>query len=573
MNRLFLISLITLFVFAPEISAEENTPLSELKSVGSEFNFAVISSPSLGNKDSGNSYNSRKMLRKCLKELNGRQEPPVFTVFLGDLFSRPHSANYKAYLNLLSKTDTVPFFLLGECDPRPPYQNFLEFQKRLTGMDSLYYSFDVGKWHFIVLPGFLGYYNAEMIMSNDMLNWLKEDISYNDTKPTVVFTHFNLLPGGCVFYDCFNYPSELKNKLLNIISSQGNIKYCFSGHLHAGLKTSKISSWEYEGIKFINTPTLTPPKKFDDEFEEFQKGLEKGGYYLLVNVNENNLNLIGKLIGNGKEFIYPNNFNNYVDNKIKGYATYVGHMTSSESLVNGNFDSDLKAWNKSFRHGNNSNNNTFAEIVANFEKHNNVLNIVSRSKGPDLCNEEIMEISQVVSVAKDKTPVFKAEYFLKEKPFEGGGYINISVFEDNEFKLMAFLNWGDQKEKTRLLPRIFSEKLLGKPGGVNTFKKLAGQRKAIFYNLPSETGKWHKIEINLKTLFNWAKRKSGEFEKQNINKILINIGTWSNCCKGGKSSAYFDNIEFFQIDKRVRSTIDGKRPSMQKNPFQTEFGI
>jgi Icc protein len=103
--------------------------------------------------------------------------------------------------------------------------------------DSLFYSFDLGEFHFIILHSDTHTpvrYPASI--PQNQVDWLREDLAKNN-KPTVVFTHFSLadqdLTGNPWFYrqpeNCF---LENRFEIRRIFSTSGNVIAVLNGHLH-----------------------------------------------------------------------------------------------------------------------------------------------------------------------------------------------------------------------------------------------------------------------------------------------------------------------------------------------------
>ncbi len=114
---------------------------------------------------------------------------------------------------------------------------------KMYDIDSGYYSFRMGGWHFIVLDG--NYYkdeNGELYhydrgnyfakkdlpyISNEQLSWLEKELAASD-EPVVTFSHQPM----------FKYPGGIKNadKFASIISNAKargkKIRMCINGHLH-----------------------------------------------------------------------------------------------------------------------------------------------------------------------------------------------------------------------------------------------------------------------------------------------------------------------------------------------------
>jgi predicted MPP superfamily phosphohydrolase len=122
------------------------------------------------------------------------------------------------------------------------------------GLDRLYYAFDAGGWHFVVLDNIArrghGYYGA---IDDAQAAWLKADLAAN-TKPVCVFSHIPLLSvapfnsAGFVKEDHYRIPDTWLHAnampLIELLRAN-RVKLCVSGHLHL------VDRVEFLGVTFV----------------------------------------------------------------------------------------------------------------------------------------------------------------------------------------------------------------------------------------------------------------------------------------------------------------------------------
>ena len=152
---------------------------------------------------------------------------------------------------------------------RSPYQGFIDLHKKYNNYEKAYYSFDWGKWHFVVL-------SCNFKLKEDELLWLENDLSAAKNKPTIVLEHLHLIPLGLSQLEFYGFEINTRKKLLDLMTRYGNVRYYFNGHVHNGIQASLKMSKNYRGINFITVPTIIHTRPFGEEFPAFAKGGEIG---------------------------------------------------------------------------------------------------------------------------------------------------------------------------------------------------------------------------------------------------------------------------------------------------------
>jgi hypothetical protein len=122
----------------------------------------------------------------------------------------------------------------------------LEDVMAALGMDSTYYSFDRGGYHFIVLNAAYGIYGSPSNWHQGFIPpteeaWLVNDLSETD-KYTVVFIHHNL--DGQAGFDTTKYVYQRKH-IRNILENSGKVIAVLQGHLHLTYQ------WIHGGVSYF----------------------------------------------------------------------------------------------------------------------------------------------------------------------------------------------------------------------------------------------------------------------------------------------------------------------------------
>jgi Icc protein len=142
----------------------------------------------------------------------------------------------------LGNHDLAAWNKVAEAANDPRYGKKLVQQK--FGMKDRYYSFDHGGWHFVVLDYLRvsepGKFTAEI--DPEQLSWLRDDLTANKTKPTIVVTHAPLVSAVELFSDRAKRTDEAllvpfgrvisNGPTLVEVAKLGNVRAFISGHLH-----------------------------------------------------------------------------------------------------------------------------------------------------------------------------------------------------------------------------------------------------------------------------------------------------------------------------------------------------
>ncbi|MCF6300704.1 MAG: metallophosphoesterase, partial [Proteobacteria bacterium] len=321
-----------------------------------EFMFLINSDPQMG--DEHTEKKGLKVLNELLEqfveETNSRQNDnkPDFVVWDGDLVWDPFQNAFDNFQRIVKKM-TVPSVLVhGNHDGYEDDPKFLNLQQNLSGYKKLNYSFDYGKWRFIVIAAQEKYFSDEK--KKDMLKWLDDELKNNKDKQIMLFMHYHILPVGLSQMEFYGYfPMNFKNKLLDTITRYNNVKYVFSGHVHIGIKASIKTARSYKGTNFILAPTPVFPRPFGEEFARFsdkESKYDKRGFYLEVHVNNDDVRLVGRKINNKFQVEYPKEFKPFSQSEDPRAFKPEGQLKVSDQLINGDFDDGLTGWSSSLRY-------------------------------------------------------------------------------------------------------------------------------------------------------------------------------------------------------------------------------
>lgn len=126
------------------------------------------------------------------------------------------------------------------------------------GLKNRYYSFDQGAWHFVVLDDIQPGEGLDYIikLDDEQYTWLRDDLSANKPKPTLILSHAPIL-GVAPFFDGANNLSgdwKISGSIMHIdaprlkglFKKNPQVKLCLSGHTHL------IDQVLYNGVLYAN---------------------------------------------------------------------------------------------------------------------------------------------------------------------------------------------------------------------------------------------------------------------------------------------------------------------------------
>ena len=205
-------------------------------------------------------------LDKFVEEMNENTNPE-FVLVLGDLIEDKDKINdiknMKSVINLLNKLKCSVYYVAGNHD----LTNLSEDEvKNLFNQKELYYSFEEGEFHFIVL--FAELKGNAVPISDEQKEWLQKDLN-KTKKKCIIFTHRGLaeqdLKENIWFKDNPGWAFiPNRDEIKKILEDSGKVLAVFNGHLH----------WDKKHIE-NNIPYFTIQSLIENEED---KGIASEAY-------------------------------------------------------------------------------------------------------------------------------------------------------------------------------------------------------------------------------------------------------------------------------------------------------
>lgn len=172
------------FLFLPFLShagaiKDVSQSIRQVQSVQRPFQFAII----------GDSQDGEEVYTRLIRAVVGRN--PHFLIHLGDMISRPHEKEWKAFFEI-SKQINFPFFpVTGNHDVGMTSRGREIYRKQLSlPGGKTYYSFRSGEILFVILDS----EEEKGRIIKEQRSWLEEILSASDETFKFVFIHRPLFP-------------------------------------------------------------------------------------------------------------------------------------------------------------------------------------------------------------------------------------------------------------------------------------------------------------------------------------------------------------------------------------------
>lgn len=259
--------------------------------------FAILTDIHLG--PEGNYKGVLKEINKDVKtflddfvtEMNNNVRPD-FIVVLGDLVEDDNEINDKNNIDyivkLLTRLECPVYYVAGNHD----LKNISELElAKLFNQKRLYYSFDSGSFHFIVLFSRVAE-DRTIWIPDEQKEWLKQDLDKTDKK-SIVFVHHGLADQDLTGNPWFEGRPEdcliaNRKEIRNIFSISNKVIAAFNSHLH----------WDKQDIH-DNIPYFTIQSLTENEDD---KGIASETH-AVVNIEDNKVNV--EIKGNySKKFLH-----------------------------------------------------------------------------------------------------------------------------------------------------------------------------------------------------------------------------------------------------------------------------
>ena len=195
----------------------------KLEYVGDKYSFAIIADPQVLTADTTNVIyqTTQRKLSMIVDEINLMSPQPAFVLVNGDLVGQvtPKRRGPEQIENFISRViplEPTTLLVHGNHDGHEPWTEFKQMQKAVNGTEAVWFSWDVGKWHYIGIPCYLDTDESQ----RKFFDWLAHDLEMNKTRPTMLFVHWHLLPGYRTNHEWYTFTKPIRSRILELITQQ-----------------------------------------------------------------------------------------------------------------------------------------------------------------------------------------------------------------------------------------------------------------------------------------------------------------------------------------------------------------
>ncbi len=515
-------------------------------SESNEFQFAVMADPQGGDaQDMTNGSITRMKIHNAFIEnsvsLVSLLKNPAFCLVLGDIVdSQGQETNFEQMLAYFKQADIPWLYSVGNHETKyrltfgadydlSGFSNYLDAQKKINGMDKLLYSFNLGKWHFIVWPDPLRKNFWET--HPHYFDWLEHDLAQHQGKPTFFLQHIPAHPIGIDPLVSYVESVEVKRTLLNILAKHGNVKYVLSGHVHIPLKASLKTAVTYRGMNFINLPAAGfRPRGFGEE--DITGGPVQGIAVASIDDEqaEVNFHTVTDEIYN-----YPTTFREFSPENYPLWLNHKWELNASDNIQNGDFAEGLKSWHRRFVYEEDENPSSICE--ARSWQNQSALYLFSASRGyrvpgQDRLPQTINQVCQAISVNSEQQPILSFQYQLANENSQPDEWVG------------AFIWVEGFKRDLKKLNQVYA---IGKAyGNLRDNHRGIHPPPTSFFKLPT-TLEPNNVQLNIAR--NHEEAQKSKFSSLGLDKLIINLGIWTaNEKPSQRMGIYFTDFRLNERD-------------------------
>jgi hypothetical protein len=537
------------FLIDKEIG-ELNPGDAGISNPGDDFTFFIMADTQGGDASNPDDNLCRMKIHNAFIEesirlANNLKTDPAFCLILGDIVDHQGEEQHFAQMAQFFERLKIPvLYEMGNHESRyqtsfePGYNlsgfnNYFAAQKAINGMELLLYSFNLGKWHFVVWPDPL----RQMFWENHphYFDWLERDLEKYKDRPTVFLQHIPMHPIGINPLVNYCETAYVKSLLFDILSRYGNVKTIFSGHVHIPVKASLKTAVSVRGINCINLPAAGyRPRAFGEE--DYYGGPSQG--ICIVDIKGDNLKATYKTV-TLEEFTYPGKLPEF---DAKSYPLWFGNkweLPANKQFVNGNFKNGLEGWGRRFVYQEDVNPSNICKVVVKDDQHVLYLKTEKRgyhTPGQDRLPQDINRIFQTTSLEHGKEPYIRFAYRLDGSNCDFSGFNGLYIWVEGYRKSARVVN---------LL--YFANRAWVNLG--STYSPTKGT-PPLFFLLNEEPDVWNEVILNVKAGFE-TNQEGLSFFSPAPERLVVSAGIWN--INDGRQQPFAAFIKDFRLEYNLNT--------------------
>ncbi|MBN1480710.1 metallophosphoesterase [candidate division KSB1 bacterium] len=489
-----------------------------------DFCFHIFADPQGGDPQCRINHRTRMKIHNAFIEdsivlANHLPERPLFSLILGDIVdSQGEEENFGAMQHFWQQLDSPILYELGNHESRyastfePGYNmdalhNFFDAQKKLNGLEKILYSFNVGKWHFVVWPDPL----RSFFWDNHphYFEWLQADLEKYKNRPTMVFQHVPVHPIGISPFPAYLEPASIRRTFVDIVTRYGNVHYVLSGHIHIPVKSSLKTACSIHGSNFITLPAAGyRPRGFGEQ--DYFGGPSQG--VAIVNITGERARVTFKTVME-EELTYPEKCPELNLDRYKLWFNNKWEVTAEPNIVNGDFRNGLDGWVPEYIYEEDDSPSVICQARQVDDRP--ALYLYNRIRGyqapgQDRLPQTINRMCQAVQVKPGHVPALQFQYKLDRKNCDllgyCGGYVWIEGYDNScrQFNLVYSAGTAFANPIDRGIEKIHD---------------------VFHFHLP-DTFDWATVQVNIQKDFE-SMEPDQKIADLNVNRLVFTLGVWT----------------------------------------------
>ncbi len=525
---------------------------------GDDFSFVAMADPQGGLPDDTEKLKTRMkihnaFIQESVELVNNLDFNPLFIVVAGDVCDDWGYEKDLVQMNaFLSKLKSPVLYGIGnhetllrsEFGPgynMDAFNNFLAAQKSINGLDKLLYSFNAGRWHFVVWPDPLRKNFWET--HPHYFDWLERDLEKHKDRPTMVFQHVPIHPIGITPHINYAESVFVKKTFLEILSKHGNVKYVLSGHVHIPVKASFKTAVSMRGINLINLPAAGyRPRSFGEE--DYYGGPSQG--VAIIHIKGDKAAVQYKTVTE-EVFDYPAKLPEFDDVAYPLWLNQKWELPAGQNFINGNFQDELSGWARRFVYAEDENPSNLCETRPAPGKDGSALYMFCRRRGyqapgQDRLPQDINRVSQAIEIGKGAKHVIHFNYRIDGENTDPKGYAGG----------YALIEGYSGSNRVHKLMYSAGKIWVNTWGARNLNKNIPYHHFA----LSAKPDSWHETGLNIARDFEITE-PGKNYSDLNVDRLVVTLGVW-NINDGDEQpfGIYFTNFALASAGT-ARSNIGG----------------
>ena len=490
-----------------------------------KYSFVILADTQGGDPTVANKHGrigpTNERIKLIVQSINREPVQPDFVIVVGDVVDdEAQVEHFEMMHSILAEINAPVLYEIGNHETPYPsnastpgifspedegnnfqlLSNYILAQKKMSGINRICYSYDVGDVHFIVFPNPM---RPGFFESYPLFEWLEQDLRAHKDQPVVFFHHTPVVPTGHNGIVSYSEVPSIKRRMLELVAAHGKVKYAVSGHIHIPFRSSLKTAKVYHGTTYINLPSGGIGTRNYGE-QDIVSDPTVG--YAVVDVDGGKMDMKLKHFDDVVDLPQLSEFNPD-DCKLWFYEDW--ELPAFNALQNGDFSKGLDHWSKYFIYQQDRNPRVTQDVIKDPQK-TNALELYIDKDVPYGSHVTFNQVAQMIDLQGKDKPCLNFEYKINGQEILGnaGGVVSVALYRGEKNLGKIVYSFGKAYEK---LDGVFTSPY-----------------DYVHYNCHYEPDAWNKGQINIADdiAFIRADRKS-RLSLKDADKVKITLQAWT----------------------------------------------